>query len=303
MARDASGALHIADTYSSRVRRIDPATGILRTVAGQRYYQPRLGDGLPAVEVYLDKPSAVAFSAAGDLLIADSQHHRIRRVDRVTGIISTFAGAGQGMNGGNLGDGEPAASASLSGPQGLVVGPDGSVYIADSGNHRVRRVTPDGVIRTVAGTGWAGHGRDDVAAVNSALNFPRGLVLGPGGALFVSDTYNHWVRRVSATGVITTVAGTGVRGCHGDDGPATAAGLAMPNGLALGPEGSLYIADTANSRIRRVTPDGSIATFAGTGSSGDWLREPHALLAGPGATLLVSNGGRNQVSAVALPTS
>ena len=141
LARDAGGALHIADTYGSKIRRIDPATGILRTVAGQRYYQPRMGDGLPAVEVYLDKPSAVAFSAAGDLLIADSQHGRIRRVDRVTGIISTFAGAGQGINGGNLGDGGPAVSASLSDPQGLVVGPDGSVYIADSGNHRVRRVT------------------------------------------------------------------------------------------------------------------------------------------------------------------
>ena len=99
------------------------------------------------------------------------------------------------------------------------------------------------------------------------------------------------------------MAGSGLRGCYGDGGAATAAGLAMPNGLALGPEGSLYIADTANSRIRRVTPAGVITTFAGTGSSSDWLREPHTLLAGPGATLLVSNGGRNQVHSIPVPTS
>ena len=300
LARDSSGALHIADTIGYRIRRIDPVTGVLTTVAGQRSHQAGIGDGSPATSVSLDKPSAVAFTAAGDLLIADTKHHRIRHVDRATGIITTFAGTGQAAYGG---DGGPAAAASLNVPHGLVVGSDGAVYVADSGNHRVRRVAPDGMIKTVARTGWAGHGPEGVAATASALNFPRGLVLTSDGGFYVSDTYNHRVRRVSASGTIITVAGSGVRGCYGDGGAATAAGLAMPNGLALGSEGSLYIADTANNRIRRVRPDGGIGTHAGTGRPSDWLRLPYGLLAGLGPSLLIAKGRHGQVSSVPMATS
>jgi len=179
--------------------------------------------------------------------------------------ISTVAGSGSG---GFAGDGGPATRAFLQSPNTVLAAPDGSFYIGDTFNARVRKVSPDGVISTVAGTGEFASGGDGGLAVQTAINLPLGLALGPDGALYIAEWNASKVRRVGLDGIISTVAGTGVFGYSGDHGPATQAALNAPNGLAFGPDGSLYIGDAQNNRIRRIGPDGIITTVAGTGVAG-----------------------------------
>jgi RHS repeat-associated protein len=184
-------------------------------------------------------------------------------------VITTVAGNG---NSGLGGDGGPATQAALRVPTGVAVTPDGSFYIADSLNERVRRVGANGIITTFAGTGNAGLSGDGGLATLATLRTPSGVAVAPDGSLYILDQGNSCIRRVGPEGIITTVAGTGVAGFSGDEGPATQAALNGPNGIAVGPDGSLYIADQANRRIRRVGPDGIITTVAGGafgGSSGD----------------------------------
>ena len=161
--------------------------------------------------------------------------------------------AGTGTSG-YSGDGGPAGQAGLYGPRGIALGPDGSLYIADRFNNRIRRVGPDGIITTVAGTGVRGYSGDGGPAGQAGLYWPTGVALGPDGSLYIADGANNRIRRVGPDGIITTVAGTGARGYSGDGGPAGQARLRFPYSVALGPDGSLYIADSNNHRIRRVTP-------------------------------------------------
>jgi RHS repeat-associated protein len=177
--------------------------------------------------------------------------------------ISTFAGNGTGAYGG---DGFSAARAGIYNPRGIAVGPDGSVFFADYGNHRIRRVTLDGTITTFAGTGVASYSGDGGPATAAQLDYPIDVALGRDGSLFLADHLNNRVRRVAPDGRIATVAGNGTATSGGDGGPATAAGLAYPSGVDLGSDGALYIA--TSFRIRRVAPDGMITTIAGTGASG-----------------------------------
>ena len=265
LARAADGTLYIADTLNSRIRRVDPVTGVITTIAGTgaRGYG---GDGGPATAAVLNLPRAVAVTAAGDVLVADTDNQRIRRIDHVTGIITTLAGTGRFGHGG---DGDPATAARLASPQALALAPDGTVVVADTRNARIRRIDPGtGVITTIAGTGEPGDSGDGGPATAARLSLPRGLALAPDGSLYVADAGAHRVRRIDPAGVITTVAGVGERYCTGDGGRAADAALAAPSGLAVGPEGSLYIADAANNRIRRVTPTGRITTRAGNGQMG-----------------------------------
>ncbi|MFO1420485.1 MAG: hypothetical protein U1F59_13250 [Candidatus Competibacteraceae bacterium] len=179
------------------------------------------------------------------------------------GIITTVAGTGTG---GFSGDGGPATAARLYAPISIAVAPEDSLYIGDSYGTRIRRVGPDGIITTVAGNGQAGFSGDGGPATAARLSSTNaGIAVGPDGSLYVADRDNHRIRRVGPDGIITTVAGTGVSGFSGDGGPATSAQLASPNDVAVGPNGSLYIADTSNGRIRRVGPDGIMTTVAGIG--------------------------------------
>jgi streptogramin lyase len=178
------------------------------------------------------------------------------------------------------------------------------VYVADTRNARIRRIDPvTGIITTIAGTGTLGDSGDGGPATAARLTLPRGLTVAPDGSLYVADAGAHRIRRIDPAGVITTVAGVGQRHCTGDGGPAADAALAAPSGLAVGPEGSLYIADASNNRIRRVTPTGRITTHAGNGQMGHDVSEPQALVAGPGATLLIANAGQHQITALPLPTT
>jgi RHS repeat-associated protein len=184
----------------------------------------------------------------GSLYIADYGNGRVRRVGP-DGVITTVAGDGtQGFSG----DGGPATAARLWNPVGVAVGPHGSLYIADIGNDRIRRVGPDGIISTVAGSGYHGFAGDGGPATAAWLYSPSGVAVGPNGSLYIADWGNYRVRRVEPDGVITTVAGDGTQGFSGDGGPATAARLIPAGGVAVGADGSLYVADIANNRIRQI---------------------------------------------------
>jgi DNA-binding CsgD family transcriptional regulator/sugar lactone lactonase YvrE len=220
------------------------------------------GDGGLASASALVRPLAVAIGPAGELYIAEG--NRIRAVSR-DGRISTFAGTGSAGSAGNRG---PAAQAQLNVPQGIAVDSAGNVYIADTLNNRVMRVDADGTITTVAGDGDAGYAGDGKPGPSARLNLPTGLAIGFGDTLFIADTGNNVIRRLSADGTISTVAGTGEAGYRGDAGRAGDAVLHAPAGLAFDSEGNLYIADTLNQRVRRVDVNGQIETVAGTGVSG-----------------------------------
>ena len=326
------GSLYIADASHQRVRKVD-RKGIITTVAGDGWselgasYRGRFrGDGGPATKASLDRPCDVAVDSQGNLYIADSRNQRIRKVDR-KGIITTVAGDGWSREvmhwpmggppgypvreGRFAGDGGPATKASLHNPTELELGPDGSLYILDDGSHRVRKVDSRGIVTTVAGIGG------------------RGMAVGPDGSVYTSDTYAHRVHRVSPSGMMTVAAGDGwtakaehrnwfaavayrPRGrFRGDGGPAVKASLNWPEGLAVAPDGSLFIADTGNGRIRMVNPAGMITTVSGSGKDiylGDGgpatkaaLGHPEHVAVGPDGSLHISAG--NRVRKVTWPAS
>ena len=220
------------------------------------------GDGRQATASPLVRPLALAIGPAGELYIAEG--NRIREVTK-DGRISTFAGTGAA---GGDGDGGPAAQAQLNIPQGLALDSVGNVYIADTLNNRVRRVSADRIITTVAGTGEAGFAGDGRPGRQAKLNLPTGLAIGSGDTLYIADTGNNVVRQVGVDGAIHTVAGTGEAGYRGEAGRAVDAVLHAPAGLAFDGEGNLYIADTLNQRVRRIDVNGQIETVAGTGDPG-----------------------------------
>jgi hypothetical protein len=242
------------------------------------------GDGGPATRARVADPGGQAVLADGSVLIADTGNNRIRRI-APDGVITTVAGDEDGF----AGDGGPAAAALLSLPTDVAATPDGGYLIADAGNDRVRRVSAAGIISTVAGTdrGFLGDGGPATAA---RLNTPRELAVQPDGGILVADAGNDRIRRIAPDGVITTVAGGGA---GGDGGPAVAAALDEPSGVAAGADGGLLIADTGHSRIRRVAPDGTISTLAGTtpGFGGDGGRSAAARLARPADVAALPNGG------------
>ena len=266
LAIDTAGNVYVADAFNHRIRRVAP-DGVITTVAGTGEAGAD-GDGGQARDARLRRPLGVAVDAAGALYVADTYNHRIRKVT-AAGVITTVAGTGEP---GFAGDGGPGAAAVLAYPTGIAVAADGALYIADTGNHRVRKLAADGTITTVAGTGAAGFNGDGGPAALARLNSPRGVAVSADGMLYVVDRENRRIRLVDADGLIRTVAGTGSSGFNGDRGDATQATLRAPYGVALDSRGNLYIADTFNHRIRKVTPAGGITTVAGSerfGFSGD----------------------------------
>ena len=199
----------------------------------------------------------------GQLYIADTANNVVRRVDS-NGVISNFAGTGTA---GSSGDGSAATGAQLNGPQGLAVDSAGNLYIADTQNNRVRKVS-GGTISTVAGSGTAGFAGDGAAAASAQLNLPFGVAVDTAGNLYIAEFGNNRVRKVTAGGTISTLAGNGVSGYSGDGGQATGAMLNGPQGVAVDTAGNVYIADTGNNRVRKVAPNGTITTVAGNGIAG-----------------------------------
>jgi len=232
------------------------------------------GDGGPAITADINGPRKAILDGAGDLYIADAGNNRIRKVPAGTGIITTIAGTGIA---GWSGDNGPAASAQLNDPGGLALDSAGNLYIADTGNSRIRKIAAGtGIITTIAGTGIAGWSGDKGPAASAQLNNPASVAFDLAGNLYITDSENDRIRKVAAgTGIISTVAGTGSPICNsgppiGDGGPATSAPICDPQGIAIDAAGNLYFADTFSSNvIRKVTAStGIITTVAGNGTLG-----------------------------------
>lgn len=265
IARDATGDLYFADPQTHCVYKRNAISGEINVVAGTGASGDN-GDGGPATAAQLNKPFGVALDTAKNIYIADKDNHRIRKVDAVTGLISTIAGTGDA---GDDGDGGPATGARINKPRAVRVGPSGNIYIADTDNNKIRRVST-GIISTVAGIGSAGDDGDGGPAISAKLNRPNDVFVQTTGDFYIADTDNNRIRFVDAgTGMITAYAGTGDKGDNGDGGPATAAELGEPGAVSVDAIGNVFIADTGNSKIRRVEKSsGIITTIAGTGTAG-----------------------------------
>lgn len=264
VAIDASGNVIVVDTANNRIRKIDGSTRVITTVAGNGQ-AGFLGDNGPAWAAALINPSGIGLDSTGNLFVADTVNHRIRRKDVGTGVMTTVAGSNQSGLGGDNG---PATAAGLVFPRAVTVDSARNLFVADTGSHRIRKVSAaGGIISTVAGNGQRGFSGDIGLATQAALSSPWAVAVDGAGNLFIADRDNHRIRKVAvATGIITTVAGNGNNAYSGDNGPATAASIAQPQGVAVDSAGNLFIADTGNNRIRKVNlANGTITTVAGNG--------------------------------------
>jgi sugar lactone lactonase YvrE len=253
-------AIAVAGGMSSAVATqtftIETIYGTISTVAGDGK-EAYNGDAIQATQAGTD-PYGVAVDSSGNLYIADTGNQRIRMVNPA-GVISTVAGNGTA---GYSGDGGPATSAMLDDAFGIAVDGSGNLYIADYNNGRVRKVTPDGVISTVAGNGTAGYSGDGGPATSAEVWGPYSLAVDGSDNLYIADSANNRIRKVTPAGTISTVAGNGTAGYSGDGGAATSAQLWVPLGVAVDSNGNLYIADNYNNAIRKVTSAGVISTIS-----------------------------------------
>lgn len=243
--------------------------GIIRTVAGTGA-NDFAGDGGQAQNADINFPEAVSVDSVGNIYIVDSANNRIRMIAAqggVTGdgIISTFAGNG---NAGSTGDGGKATSATLNRPYGIAIDSSDNVYVGELQGFRVRKITQQGIITTVAGTGVQGYGGDGGQAINAQLGKVTSVAIDPNGNLLIADSSNNRVRRVTPAGVISTIAGNGSTGATGDGGLATNATITSPTGVAADARGNVYIASAPLGKVRKVDVTGLITLFAGAGPAG-----------------------------------
>ncbi len=280
----------------------------INTVAGNGQGVPQGNDGLKATQTSIILPVGLAVDAADNLYICESNSNRVRRVDALTGNISTIAGNGDA---GSAGDGGQATAAELNNPAGIAIDGAGNLYIADTGNNAIRRVDVSGTITTVVGTlGNSGYAGDGGPATSARLSSPRGLALTPGGDLIIADTGNNRVRQFSVgSQSIQTIAGNGSAGYNNTDQMlATQAQLNNPYGVAVRWDGAVAIADTLNNRIRLVDTAGNISTIAGNGlgafggdsssATAAQLFNPESVTFDPQGDFLIADTGNNRVRGV-----
>ncbi len=287
---DEAENLYITDTYNDRIRKVDSA-GVITTIAGDGFNTCGMeagagddfchgrfaGDGGPAIKASLNRPSGLAQDRAGNFYIADSANNRIRKID-TSGTMTTVAGNGKNDSNGvctsEIGDGGRATRACLGNPYDVAVDRAGNLFIADFFNARIRKVDPSGIITTYAGNGEGGTTGDGGPAPDAALDFITGVATDRAGNVYIATFFQNRVRKVDAalsedgTHHISTVAGTGAGGFSGDGGPATSAELFDVEGVVVDEDGSLYIGDTFNERVRKVDPSGIITSVAGGSEPG-----------------------------------
>ncbi len=262
LACDAAGNIYVSDFTNNRIRKVN-TSGVISTYAGNGSGSTS-GDGGPATAAGLNGPSELALYG-NSLFIAEHNSSRVRKVDITTGIITTYAGTG--LNG-YSGDGGPATAAKISRPYGIGVDNAGNVYIPDQDTHRMRKVDTFGIITTFAGTGTSGYSGDGGPATLAKIHLADDIKCDTSGNIYFCDFLNDAVRKIDTSGIITTIAGTGIAGFSGDGGPATAAQLFGPSAVLPDLYGNIYICDADNHRLRMINPSGIISTVAGIGTAG-----------------------------------
>jgi sugar lactone lactonase YvrE len=304
---DRAGNLYFSDTFNNRIRRVDAASGVITTVAGNGE-KGFSGDGGPAVNAALNEPYGVVVDRTGNLYIADRLNRRVRRVEAGSGAITTLAGTGEAAYGG---DGGPAARAGLAEPNGLAFGPgETALYITDVADNRVRIVNMAArTIATFAGTGAAEHSGDGGKALAAGTFGARAVKVGADGTVYILERQGSSLRAVDPrTGTITTIAGTTARGYSGDGGPALAAVFDAPKEMAIDRDGSHLIVDTENHAIRRIgRGTGIVTNFAGgrQGPGGDGgppeeagLDRPHGAVVGPYGAIYIGDTNNHRIRKV-----
>jgi sugar lactone lactonase YvrE len=275
---------------------------VIRSIVGTNTVFPL--SEIPAKGAPFGSLIGIVKDTNGNTYVSDQT---LNMVFRISGDGKVSIVAGNGLPG-YSGDGGPANLASLTAPSGLAVDSAGAIYIADTANHRVRRVNPDGTIVTAAGTGTSGNGLDNIPAVLSPLNGPSGVAIDPNGTVYFTDTNNHRIRAINSAGIVRTIAGSPTAEVLGDGGPASQAMLHFPFGLHRDADGNLYVADASRNSIRKITPDGRISTVVGNGVfgfSGDnvaatatALRFPYQAVTDPGGNLLIADHLNSRVRRV-----
>ncbi|PLP97553.1 hypothetical protein CYJ10_26965 [Cupriavidus pauculus] len=254
VAVDASGNVYVADQGNNLIRKITP-TGVVSTLAGSGSSGSADGTGAAASFSY---PYGVAVDASGTVYVADTFNHEIRKITS-TGVVSTLAGSGSSGSADGTG-----TAASFSTPFGVAVDASGNVYVADQGNQLIRKITPTGVVSTLAGSGSLGS--TDGIGTAASFNAPSGIAVDASGNVYVVDQGSHAIRKITPTGVVSTLAGSGSSGSA--DGIGTAASFSSPFGVAVDASANVYVADQGSHAIRKITPAGVVSTLAGSGSGG-----------------------------------
>jgi len=253
VAADSAGTVYVADYTNNRIRKVLP-DGTVSTLAGSTQ---GFSDGAGSSAKFF-RPAGVAVDSAGTVYVADTNNHRIRKV-LSNGTVSTLAGSGVA----GFADGVGAA-AQFSSPNGVIVNSAGTVYVADTFNHRIRKILPDGTVSTLAGSGTAGFA--DGAGATAKFKYPEGVAVDSAGTVYVADTQNHRIRKILPDGTVSTLAGSGTVGFA--DGPGAIARFWSPMGVAVDSAGTVYVGDQGNHRIRKILPDGTVSTLAGSGTAG-----------------------------------
>jgi sugar lactone lactonase YvrE len=251
---DGSGTIFVADAFNNKIRKITPS-GVVSSLAGSG--ENGFADGTGAKAIF-NGPAGIAIDKKGNLYTAEFNGHRIRKITP-EGVVTTLAGSGK--PGFAEGRGEEA---SFDNPEGIAVDRDGNVFVADSKNHRVRKITPDGMVSTLAGSGIAGYA--DGTGAEASFNKPIGVAVDKDGNVYIADVNNHRVRKITASGVVTTLAGSGKSGSK--DGHGTGASFNSPWGVTIDQFGDIYVAESKGQKIRRIGADGRVSTLAGSGEKG-----------------------------------
>jgi sugar lactone lactonase YvrE len=309
VAFDSKGLLLFNNTGHHLIWRVEPNPDyggysdvpetVVDTVLGSGRMEPK--EGVPATQSGLNEPSGITTASDGSFYVSDRANHVVLKVGP-DGIVSRAVGTGAA---GYSGDGGAGRDAALHDPAGLVLDGEGNLFISDSGNHRIRRLDKSGILTTLAGNGASGSSGDGGAAISASLDTPTALALDGQGRLYVADTAANKVRRIALDGTIETVAGTGAPGNSGDGGAATSAMMLRPLGVWVDGDGSLFVSDSGNNRIRRVNSDGKIETVAGTGEPGNsgnqyeakeaQIHEPAGLTANASGDLVFADRSNHQI--------
>jgi sugar lactone lactonase YvrE len=299
---DVEGNIYVADSANHRVRKITP-DGTVTTAAGSG--DVGSADG-PAAEATFSTPTGVAAGPSGAVYVAesvalDSDPTHVRVV--VGGMVTTLAGGTQAGYRDGVG-----LDAQFRSPASLDVDQSGNVYVADTTNHRIRKIAPDGAVTTLAGPTQPGYaaGYTDGPAAEARFQSPHGVAVDGAGTIYVADTDNHCIRKITPDGTVTTLAGTNEAGYT--DGPGTQARFSYPAGIAVDDEGNVYIADTANHRIRQIAPDGTVTTLAGSGQPGNadglaaeaQFRAPEGVTVDTRGNVIVADTGNHRIRKIVI---